>query len=108
MAEFSKTQMDIAKIETVTGNNAVTAIGFIHRIVGYNSVTRFSIKDTGQGIDNKAIDTVTPPHVKDTKSQGFGLGLNIVSRLCRRFGWELKIESKTDVGTHVMIFWNDE
>lgn len=69
--------------------------------------SRFSIKDTGTGIDKDQIQAVVKPHVKAEKSHGFGLGLSIVSRLCDRFGWELVIDSGVEKGTDVTIYWND-
>jgi len=63
------------------------------------------IHDTGMGIETERIDSVTQTHVKGEQSQGFGLGLSIVSRLCMRFGWKLIIESQPGKGTRVRIFW---
>jgi len=44
---------------------------------------------------------------QDGPGQGVGLGLNIVSRLCKRFGWQLIIESQAGPGTGVKILWQD-
>ena len=65
------------------------------------------IQDTGMGIEPDKLDSVTRSHVKGEKSQGFGLGLSIVHRLCKRFGWRLTIESQAGKGTRVRIFWQD-
>jgi len=65
------------------------------------------IRDTGLGIDADQLGAVTQSHVKGEKSQGFGLGLSIVSRLCKRFGWQLFIESEAGKGTEVRILWQD-
>jgi signal transduction histidine kinase len=46
-------------------------------------------------------------HIKEATSQGFGLGLSIVSRLCKRFGWQLTIESEPGKGTRTRILWQD-
>jgi len=59
------------------------------------------------GIDPGQLESVTDSHVKGETSQGFGLGLNIVSRLCKRFDWELIIESQAGQGTGVKILWQD-
>lgn len=66
-----------------------------------------SIQDTGMGIEKDQIDSVTQPHIKGEKSQGFGFGLNIVDRLCKRFGWKLVIESPDRKGTRIRIMWQD-
>ena len=65
------------------------------------------IQDTGMGIEPDKLDSVTRTHIKGEKSQGFGLGLSIVSRLCGRFGWHLEIESQAGKGTCVRILWQD-
>jgi signal transduction histidine kinase len=65
------------------------------------------IADTGMGIETDKIDSVTQSHVKGEKSQGFGLGLSIVSRLCKRFDWQLSIESEPGKGTRTRIMWQD-
>ncbi|BBO67668.1 two-component sensor histidine kinase [Desulfosarcina alkanivorans] len=65
------------------------------------------IADTGMGIEADKLDSVTRSHVKGQKSRGFGLGLSIVSRLCKRFGWQLIIESEPGKGTRTRILWQD-
>ncbi len=65
------------------------------------------IQDTGMGIETDKLDSVTQSHVKGEKSQGFGLGLSIVSRLCKRFGWQLTIESEPGKGTQTRIMWQE-
>ena len=65
------------------------------------------IQDTGMGIERDKLDTVTQTHIKGEESQGFGLGLSIVSRLCKRFGWQLTIESQAGKGTRTRIMWQD-
>lgn len=63
---------------------------------------RIVIADTGSGIP--AADL---PHVFDrsytTKQDGNGLGLNLVKRICDRFGWRIDIESEVGKGTRVEI-----
>lgn len=69
--------------------------------------THIGIADTGTGIQADRLPLVTQSHIKGEKSQGFGLGLSIVSRLCNRFGWLLTIESEPEEGTRVRILWQD-
>jgi len=69
--------------------------------------TYLGIRDTGMGIEKDKFDSVTRSHVKGEKSLGFGLGLSIVSRLCKRYGWKLAIESQAGEGTRVRILWQD-
>ncbi|MBI9091360.1 MAG: HAMP domain-containing histidine kinase [Desulfobacterium sp.] len=63
------------------------------------------VSDTGMGIHGGRIETVTKAHVKGEASSGFGLGLNIVERLCTRFGWEIDITSPPGEGTRVRILY---
>ncbi len=63
----------------------------------------FEVSDTGMGIDPDRIQSVTHAHVKGATSSGFGLGLNIVKRLCTRFGWDMEISSQPGRGTRVRI-----
>ena len=63
------------------------------------------IRDTGEGIEYNQLDSVTQTHFKGKDSQGFGLGLSIVSRLCKRFGWKLDIDSQPGKGTRVRILF---
>ena len=65
------------------------------------------IRDTGQGIENHQLDSVTQLHTKGKDSTGFGLGLSIVARLCNRFGWDLDLDSQPGKGTRVRILWQD-
>jgi signal transduction histidine kinase len=65
------------------------------------------VSDTGMGIDDGRIETVTKAHVKGEESSGFGLGLNIVERLCNRFGWEIDIASPPGEGTRVRILYKN-
>ena len=68
---------------------------------------RIIITDTGVGIHPNQLSTITRPHIKGEKSDGFGLGLSIVERLCHRFGWELDIKSQPGKGTQISILWHD-
>ncbi|MCG8633072.1 MAG: HAMP domain-containing histidine kinase [Desulfobacterales bacterium] len=67
---------------------------------------RITIIDTGMGIEPDRLESVTQSHIKGERSRGFGLGLSIVSRLCKRFGWELSMDSRPGKGTCVIIRWN--
>ena len=66
------------------------------------------IRDTGMGIPEERMASLTQAHTKSRESNGFGLGLSIVSRLCTRYGWELNIESAPGQGTRVRILWKNQ
>ena len=66
---------------------------------------RILVSDTGAGIKADDLKHVTQPHIRGNRSDGYGLGLSIVKRLCDRLGWKFKIESTVGHGTTVeMIF----
>jgi len=84
-----------------------------HTASGKISVTvtpdRIIVSDTGTGIAENNLNRITHPHVRGDSSQGFGLGLSIVQRLCVRFAWDLKISSQVGQGTVIeLIFLPDD
>ncbi|MCG8615761.1 MAG: HAMP domain-containing histidine kinase, partial [Desulfobacterales bacterium] len=76
-----------------------TRQGDIH-IIADDSMIRVS--DTGEGfsVDTGLSDNNYSPAVQ-TSSEGFGIGLSIVQRLCGRAGWQLNVTSKKGHGTCV-------
>jgi len=75
------------------------------QITVYVREDRVQVCDTGSGIDGSDLENITQPHVRGTGSDGFGLGLSIVSRLCDRFGWQFEIESEVDHGTKAQLIF---
>ncbi|MCP4756419.1 MAG: HAMP domain-containing histidine kinase [Proteobacteria bacterium] len=69
---------------------------------------RVEISDTGIGIAEEDLDKVTEPNMRGRNSSGFGFGLDMVKRLCDRFGWRLEIESGTDRGTVARLIFSQE
>ncbi len=63
-----------------------------------------SIRDTGEGIDEAALARVQQPFERASgTSSGYGLGLDIVRRLCERYHWRLSINSVPGQGTVVNV-----
>ena len=63
-----------------------------------------SIRDTGAGIDQEALARVQQPFERGTSTgSGYGLGLDIVKRLCERYRWDLSIQSVAGQGTVVRV-----
>jgi signal transduction histidine kinase len=67
---------------------------------------RVLVSDTGAGIRADDLKTITLPYIRGSRSEGFGLGLSIVKRLCDRLGWELDITSELGQGTTVQLIFN--
>ena len=81
-----------------------TASGTI-RVVVKND--RVLVADTGVGINTDDLNQITQPNTRGGRSNGFGLGLSIVKRLCDRLDWGFDIESEVGRGTTVeLIFRN--
>lgn len=62
-----------------------------------------TVTDTGRGIPGHAIQRVFIRHFRDMSSEGAGIGLSLVKRICDRFGWKVRLESKEDQGTTVTV-----
>ena len=60
-----------------------------------------AIRDTGCGMSEADLERAFEPFYRahDRSNEGYGLGLAIVSRLCRRFGWPLEADSELGAGT---------
>jgi signal transduction histidine kinase len=67
---------------------------------------RVEVADTGEGIPGNKLHQIMQPYEKSSRSPGFGLGLNIVQRLCDRFNWRLEIDSQEGRGTTVRWIFN--
>jgi signal transduction histidine kinase len=83
---------------------------FRYTVEGKISVQTFAdrviIADTGVGIDDYEMTTITEPHRRGCRSCGFGLGLAIVKRLCRQCGWQFTIDSEPGRGTVVKLLFS--
>ncbi len=64
-----------------------------------------SVTDTGVGMDSEALARVFEPFFRagDRKKEGQGIGLSIVQRLSRRYGWPVRLESEPGRGTTATI-----
>jgi signal transduction histidine kinase len=61
------------------------------------------ISDTGRGIPGEAIDQAFLRHFRDISSAGAGIGLSLVKRICDRYGWVVRLESREHQGTTVTV-----
>ena len=62
---------------------------------------RLIVRDTGIGIPPSELAAVRLNGVRgsNTRGSGSGLGLALVDRLCKTFGWDLDIQSQVNEGT---------
>ncbi len=64
----------------------------------------FAVADTGIGIDESHLERIfdrfyTVDKSHNGKNGGFGLGLAVVKKICKRSGWTIKVKSEVGVGT---------
>ncbi len=63
------------------------------------------ISDTGRGIPGDAVDHVFLRHFKSVASDGAGIGLFLVKRICDRYGWRIHLDSRENQGTSVTVMF---
>lgn len=101
-------------VAIVLGNlirNAVlyTNEGSITITINEHSVV---IQDTGIGMTEEQTKKIFQPyyraeHSGKTTRKGYGVGLTIVKRLSNRFNWVVEVESESDVGTRIEVFFDE-
>ncbi|MEW6671555.1 MAG: HAMP domain-containing sensor histidine kinase [Thermodesulfobacteriota bacterium] len=99
----SASVLKVAIINLVQNAFQYTAAGNITVLTDKDRIT---ISDTGKGIEENRLASVMQPHSRGNDSQGFGLGLAIVSRLSKRFGWHFDIESELGKGTRATLVFS--
>ena len=80
-----------------------TPQGQITVSIGPDSI---AVSDSGIGMDEEQLKRLGTPFYRggDTgNSNGYGLGMAIVKRLCNRYGWELDLSSKVGEGTQARV-----
>lgn len=66
----------------------------------------FSIEDQGVGIEEKKIEEIFKLYERNsTFAGGFGVGLNIVKKICDEFGIHIEVKSKMDEGSCFTLRW---
>jgi signal transduction histidine kinase len=93
---------DRAVLSMVLGNLLRNALGFtsegeVRVRITANAV---EVRDTGPGIDRDMDSAMLlRPYVRGEGSEGAGLGLSLVQRLCDREGWQITLAGIPDGGT---------
>ena len=79
-------------------------LGRVHVTVGSDFVR---VSDSGVGMSSEDLKQAFEPFYRAENgralSSGHGLGLAIVRRLVRQFGWTITVQSEVDEGTSVTI-----
>ena len=71
-----------------------------HGSVGVSlSDDRLVVSDTGPGIDQQELGQVIDRYHKGPDSEGAGIGLSLVKRICDRHGWRIALTSRPGGGT---------
>jgi two-component system OmpR family sensor kinase len=77
--------------------------GKLHLVLSKNS---FSIEDSGIGIKKEDLESIKQRFNRANSSEGgFGIGLDIVQQITRRYGYRFEIQSTLNVGTKVEVQW---
>jgi signal transduction histidine kinase len=61
------------------------------------------VVDTGQGIRGEELRHVFRRYYRGATSEGAGIGLSLVKRICDRYGWSILIESSEGRGTTAQL-----
>lgn len=61
------------------------------------------VADTGLGIPRAALDKVFQRLYKGAHSEGAGIGLSLVKKICDRYGWSIVLESEEGIGTRAVL-----
>lgn len=64
---------------------------------------RLTVSDTGLGIPREALGKVFQRLYKGRTSQGAGIGLSLVKKICDRYGWDITLESVEGKGTEAIL-----
>lgn len=90
-----------AVLSMVLGNLLRNALNFTSegRIRVRVETDAVEVHDTGIGIGDADVATLFQPYVRGAQSEGAGLGLSLVQRLCERHGWRVTLSGLPGGGT---------
>lgn len=93
--------VDRAVLSMVLGNLLRNALNFTNEGEVRVRVLADGIEvlDTGTGIGDADVSTLFNPYVRGATSDGAGLGLSLVQRLCERHGWQVTLSNLPEGGT---------
>jgi len=94
------------ELKMTLSNLVRNAVNYTHsgHVAVFVAEDHVKIENTGIGIAPEIIHKITDPYVKGESSKGYGIGLSIVNRICSKYGWKLKIESREEETSFKIIF----
>jgi signal transduction histidine kinase len=98
-------QADAGVVEILVSNLVRNAFAYTAagRVVVLQDAHTVTVTDTGKGIPGHAVEQVFIRHFRDMASEGAGIGLSLVKRICDRYGWRVRLESGEERGTTVTV-----
>ncbi|HOW75019.1 MAG TPA: HAMP domain-containing sensor histidine kinase [Candidatus Competibacteraceae bacterium] len=69
---------------------------------------RIIVEDTGPGIADAELSHIFERRYRGASSQGLGIGLYLVRRICERLGWTIEVQSAPGVGTCIEVLLKSE
>ncbi|NOQ32397.1 MAG: sensor histidine kinase [Helicobacteraceae bacterium] len=105
----STLNMDLAKFSKLLDNLLSNAIKY-NVVNGNVKVTIYNksiiVEDSGIGIPKDKLSKILTRYSRFNKSTGgFGIGLNIVSLICKEYDLSIEVSSELKIGTKVSISW---
>jgi len=70
--------------------------------------TSLTVSDTGVGIPHEALGKVFQRLYRGEASEGFGIGLSLVKKICDRYGWSITLASEEGRGTEALLNFRPE
>ncbi|MCB1784906.1 MAG: HAMP domain-containing histidine kinase [Chromatiaceae bacterium] len=94
-------RVDRAVLSMVLGNLLRNALSFTSegKVIVEVKSDAIEVRDTGTGIGDLDVSALFKPYVRGDASDGAGLGLSLVSRLCERHGWQVTLANIDTGGT---------
>ena len=69
---------------------------------------RLVVSDTGKGIERSELEHLFRRHYRGTASDGAGIGLSLVKRICELRGWRIEIASQAGAGTTAALIFSSQ
>jgi two-component system OmpR family sensor kinase len=64
------------------------------------------VKDTGIGIDKQKLKLIFNRYIRASENEGgFGIGLHIVAKIAKYYGFKIEVDSSPDKGTTISILF---